>query len=790
LSTSPLGTQAAEGLALEIRGAVQGIGFRPWILRTARALGLRGRVRNLPGAVEVEAFGSGTALRALRKRIEASDLPGLTLEHVAVRALLGGSAPPDFRVERDSAARAARGDPTPALVPDLPVCRDCLDELRDASSRRYRYPFTHCARCGPRYTISRLLPWDRAHTAMADFPLCETCAAEYADPDDRRFHAEGTSCPRCGPRLLALAPGGEARAGGAAALELARETLRTGGALAVLGLGGFQLACDATCEAAVSRLRRRKRRGRKPFAVMVESLAEAEKHAALDPDERALLGSIERPIAIVKRRPDSPLARALAPGSPLLGLMLPTTPLHALLLEDAARPLVMTSGNRSGEPIAHRVEDAVERLGDVADLILAHDRAIEHPCDDSVVRVAARAPLLLRRARGFVPRPIRLARPVQGPVLAVGAHWSNAACLVVGDRAWPGVHVGDLESPESLDFLERSIDDLLAWVGVEPEIVAHDAHPHYESTRLARRRFGARCVAVQHHHAHLTSVLAESRETGPALGLVWDGTGLGDDGASWGGELLLGGADGVRRLATLRPLRLAGGDRAVREVWRIALAALDDAFAGAPPPEALALLAGVAGEGVAALLASGLACPRAHGMGRLFDAVGSLVLGRREASFQGEVALALESEAQGCRGPAYPFALDRDASPWQLDWRPALRALVADLLAGEAAHRVAQRFHGTLIDAGVAALRQASRAFGASTVALSGGCFQNRILVEGLVGELAAQHRVLRHRQLPPGDGGLALGQALVADAQRAAARRQPTREASAGTREAGAACV
>jgi hydrogenase maturation protein HypF len=440
----------------------------------------------------------------------------------------------------------------------------------------------------------------------------------------------------------------------------------------------------------------------------------------------------------------------------------------------------MTSGNRSGEPIVHRVSEAPERLGGAVDLILAHDRAVEHPCDDSVVRVAARAPLVLRRARGFVPRAIRLARSVRSPVLAVGAQWSNTVCVAVGDRAWPGVHVGDLESPESLDFLERSIEDLLAWLRVEPELVAHDAHPQYESTRLARRLYGSRCVAVQHHHAHLASVLAESRESGPVLGLVWDGTGLGDDGTAWGGELLLGGLDAARRVATLRPLRLPGADRAVREVWRLALSALDDAFAGAPPLEALALFTAVgreARERVGALLASGVACPPAHGMGRLFDAVGSLVLARPKAGFQGELAMGLEGAARGRSGPAYPFELDRDVSPWQIDWRRTLRALVADRCAGGGAALVAQRFHGTLIDAGVAMVREASRAWSVSPVALSGGCFQNRILVEGLVARLGPERRVLRHRQLSPGDGGLALGQALAADAMQRSAALRPRPE-------------
>lgn len=762
------------GMELEIRGAVQGVGFRPWIVRTARSLGLRGHVRNLSGGVRVEAFGCADALADLCARVEAAELPGLLLEHLSVRPLIPPPmVPSGFEVRVSRADEGGDSCGALPLVPDLPVCGACLDELRDASSRRHRYPFTHCAACGPRYTVARALPWDRERTALADFPLCEACAAEYDDPDDRRFHAEATACPDCGPRLAALGPDGGLRDEGPAALVLAHQILGAGGALALLGMGGFQLACDATNERAVSRLRKRKRRGRKPFAVMVRSLAEAEKHAVLDADERALLTSLPRPIALVRRRNDSQIARSVAPGveGGLLGLMLPTSPLHALLLDDMERPLVMTSGNHSGEPIVHRVADAPARLGGVVDLILAHDRVVERPCDDSVARIAAGAPIVLRRARGFVPRAIRLARPVRCPVLAVGSQWSNTACVAVGDRAWPGVHVGDLDSPESVDFLERSIEDLLGWLGVRPELVAHDLHPHYESTRLAQRLPGVRQVAVQHHHAHLASVLAEHREVGPVLGLVWDGTGLGHDGTGWGGELLLGGLAAVQRLGTFRPLRLAGGDRAMREVWRASLAALDDAFGGDPPLEALALFREVGSaqrDAVRAVLGSGVACPIAHGVGRLFDAVGALLLAQPQASFQGELAMALEAAARGRSGQTYPYALDCARTPWQLDWRPALRALVSDLLAGRPRYEIAQRFHGTLVDAGAALVREASRRYGLRTVALSGGCFQNRILVEGLIAGLGREHEILRHAQLPPGDGGLSLGQALAADAMEA----------------------
>jgi hydrogenase maturation protein HypF len=762
------------GVELEIQGGVQGIGLRPWIVRTARGLGLRGRVRNLADGVRVQAFGSAEALAKLSECLETARLPGLSIERMGARRLVDPPAPPpDFQVETSHAPVGGAPSAATPLVSDLPVCETCLDETRDPSSRRYRHPFTHCAACGPRYTVARALPWDRERTALADFPLCRACADEYADPADRRFHAEATTCPRCGPRLVALAPGGAERAEGEAALGLACEVLRGEGSVALLGIGGFQLVCDATSERAVARLRRRKRRGAKPFAVMVDSLAEAGKHAVLDPAERALLTSLARPIVLAARRDDAGIARGVAPGpgGALLGLMLPTTPLHALLLDDVARPLVMTSGNRSGEPIVHRVCEAPLRLGGAVDLILAHDRAVERPCDDSVTRVAVGAPLLLRRARGFVPRPIRLARPLRRVVLAVGSQWSNVPCVAVGDRAWPGTHVGDLESPESVDLLARSAEELLAWLGVRPELVAHDLHPGYESTRLAgelsRCLPGVRAVAVQHHHAHLASLLGETRAEGPVLALVWDGTGLGYDGASWGGELLWGGSGAAQRIATLRPLRLPGGDRAVREVWRTALAALDDAFDGTPPLASLALfdaLAPDAVERVRALLASGQACPPAHGVGRLFDAVAALVLARAQGSFQAELAIALEGAARGACGAAYPFAIDREGTPWQLDWRPTLRAVVADLLAGRPARGIAARFHGTLVDAGAALLRRAAALRPGTAFAITGGCFQNRILVEGIVRALPGQ-RILRHQKLPPGDGGLALGQALVADA-------------------------
>lgn len=767
------------GLLLELRGSVQGVGFRPWVRRTARALAVRGSVANAPDGVRIEAFGSEAALAAFRARLEAPPLPGAAVESVACRPLEAAAEAEDFEIAASRTRDAERAADV-ALAPDLPSCPACLEELANPSSRRHRHPFVACASCGPRYTIVRALPWDRERTAMADFPLCPSCAAEYRDPEDRRFHAESTSCPACGPSLRSLDADGGARALGAAALSDTLDVLREDGIVAVQGVGGFHLACDARSEAAVQRLRARKRRPRRPLAVIVASLAEAEKHAVIDSAERELLCGDARPIVLLRRRPDSSLAPSLAPDSDRVGLLLAHTPLQVLLLEGFGEPLVMTSANRSGEPMVHRPQDAVSRLAGVCDRMLANDREIVSPCDDSLAISAASGPIVLRRSRGWVPRPIRLARSVREPVLAVGGHWSNTVCVAAGERAWPSAHVGDVESPDSVARLEETVRRWLEWLALSPQVVAHDLHPGYESTRLAQGFDGVRRVAVQHHHAHMAAVLGEHGVAEPALALVWDGTGAGLDGSAWGGELLLGDLGAARRLATFRPIALAGGDRAVREPWRLSLALLQDAFDGDAPLEAFALFDLVAPEqrdAVAALVTRPGLCVPAHGVGRYFDAVAALLLRRPMASYSGDLAQSLNFCATGRPAPAYPFALDREASPWQIDLRPAVRALVDELLDGAPVARIADRFHATLATAGEAVVREALGVLpetgaavgrGGARVALAGGCFANPILLGGLEGRLAGDCRVLRPLQLPPGDGGLAFGQALVADAQAA----------------------
>ena len=762
------------GRRIEIEGIVQGVGFRPWVYRLAREEGIAGRVRNGSGGVTIEAFGSDAALEAFLGRLEVSPPPASTIRHIGWQELPEESTA-EFRIVES----AEEGDRRVSIPADLATCDDCLREIFDPSNRRYRYPFTNCTNCGPRFTIAEDVPYDRAATTMAGFAMCLACRREYEDPSDRRFHAQPNACPECGPRLSLLDAGGEIVAA-RDPLRFATWALAAGRIVAIRGLGGFHLACRATSAAAVCRLRDRKRREAKPLAVMVRDLEAARELAELTPGEETLLSSPERPIVLASRRAGSALAEEVAPENPLVGLLLPYTPLHHLLLAEIGFPLVMTSGNLSEEPIAYRNGEAVERLRGIADLFLVHDREIESFCDDSVARVIDGAPMVLRRSRGFVPRPVSVPTPFRTPVLACGGDLKNTFCLGVGDRAYLGPHLGDLENLVTLEAWREAIQRLARFVGVEPEIVAHDLHPGYHSTRIAGDLASQGRVAVQHHHAHLVSCLAEHGRTGPAVGIVFDGTGYGTDGTAWGGEILEGDASGYERLATLRPVVLAGGETAIREVWRIGLALLLDAYDGEPPEEAFRLLDAPKERRrqVVRLLAASplfrdpdvptsrhpdLPLALARGVGRYFDGVGALVLGRGRSRFEGEVAAALNHHATATPGEPYPWDLGVASGISTIDLRPTIRALVSDLLLGEPEGRVAGRFHETLV-AAAGEIAEAEARKGRLPVALSGGCFQNDLLTKGLRARLAgAGIEVLLHREVPAGDGGLALGQAVVA---------------------------
>ena len=744
--------------AIRVRGAVQGVGFRPTVFRLARARGLAGFVRNDGRGVLVEVEGPAAEVGGFPAllRADAPPLARIDAIEVAPLAALGERG---FRVAASGRAPEALA----AIPPDAAPCDACVRELLDPSDRRYRYPFVNCTDCGPRFTIVRALPYDRARTTMAAFRLCPACRAEYEDPASRRFHAEPTACPACGPRLALEVPGA-APAVGEAALRGAIAALRAGAIVAVKGLGGWLLAVDARDEAAVARLRVRKRRPDRPFAVMARDLAEAARVAALDADAAALLGSRARPIVVAPARAGAGVAPSVAPGLGDLGVMLPCTPLHHLLLAEGPPLVVMTSGNGAGEPIARTDAEARAALGPIADALLGHDREIHARADDSVLRAAPGGAIPIRRARGFVPDPIPL---LDGgpPLLAVGAEQKSAVCVVRAGVAHLSGHVGDLSHPAARRLFEETIAKLEALLGVRPAAVAHDLHPDYAATRWAVAS-GLRRVAVQHHHAHVASCLAEHGRAGPALGVAFDGTGCGPAGEAWGGEILLADLRGFRRVAHLRAIALPGGEAAIREPWRLACAALLDAG------EPLDLVPAEPGRvaTVRRMLERRFACPPATGAGRWFDAVAALCGGRARVSYEGQAAA--ELEALSARGAWQPYPFEVAPGPAdEIDLRPTVRALAADLRRGASPGEIAARFHETLGAAVLAACVRARRAHGISVVALSGGCFQSRLLLGICAARLeGAGFEVLRHRKVPPNDGGVALGQAAVA-ARRLAER-------------------
>ncbi|WP_432825971.1 carbamoyltransferase HypF [Dactylosporangium sp. CA-092794] len=760
---------------IEVRGTVQGVGFRPFVYRLGRDLGLDGWVRNEGGLVLLEAAGPAGAMRRLAARLRTDAPPQARVSEVRVDPVSGvaPAAGSGFRVD-PSTARGPGAAGRPGWVPpDLATCDACLAELFDPQDRRYRYPFVNCTDCGPRATIVDALPYDRAGTTMRAFAMCPACTAEYAEPADRRFHAEPIACPACGP---ALTWGGRPR--GERALSAGEELVGRGGILALKGLGGYQLVCDATSEPAVARLRARKRRPAKPFAVMVADLPAARSIAVVDAAEADLLTSVARPIVLLRPRPGHPLAAAVAPGAARIGVFLPAAPLHHLLLADLARPLVVTSGNLADEPIAIGDAEARARLGGVADGFLGHDRAIRARYDDSVARVVAGRPSLLRRARGYAPEPVPLPLAAPEPVLAVGGQLKHAFTLADGGVAVVGPHTGDLERHEAMEAFTAGVAHLSRVTGIVPAVVAHDLHPGYASTQYAKALPASLRIGVQHHHAHVASCAAEHGITGPYLGVAYDGLGLGDDGTLWGGEVLLADLGSYRRLARFGRAPLPGGAAAVRRPARMALGYLFGAepFADDGSRERLERLAGPllrrlpAGEvaDVRRMVAAGVNCPVASSAGRLFDAVAALLGIRDDAGYEGEAAVALEACAAGHPGAG--------ALPWRLAVRdglvvfdpvPTLLALLEAARDGAAAGPLAAAFHATVAAVTVAVCCDAAAGHGTSAVCLSGGVMQNQLLVEALVAGLSAAGLTpLVNERVPPNDGGISYGQAAVAAAR------------------------
>ncbi len=768
-------------LRLSIQGAVQGVGFRPFVYRLATELDLTGWVVNDTSGVFIELEGPPAVLAHFLSRLPA-ELPPRAFVHSLESEWLEPAGYDRFEIRHSHNL----GAKTALVLPDLATCPDCLAEVLAPTDRRFRYPFTNCTNCGPRFSIIRALPYDRPHTTMAGFTMCPDCRREYEDPRNRRFHAQPNACPVCGPRLwFGERQGGDGHGAadgsfvplvaGDDALRATVEALRRGLIVAVKGLGGFHLMADATNEEAVARLRARKRRGDKPFALMVRDLTMARRLCQVSPTAAALLGAVEAPIVLLPRAAEtadrpSPVAEAVAPGNPNLGLMLPYTPLHHLLLRDLDRPVVATSGNRSDEPICTDNDEALTRLADLADAFLLHDRPIARHVDDSVAWIVDDTPRLLRRARGYAPLPVRLAAPVP-TILAVGGHLKNTVALSVGRQVFISQHIGDLETAEAMAAFERVIADFLRLYEAEPVAIAHDLHPAYASTRYALDIPPETVprIPVQHHHAHLAACLAEHGVAEAVLGVTWDGTGYGPDGTVWGGEFLLGDARDYTRVAHLRPFRLPGGDAAVHEPRRVALALLWERYGErAWAWEDLAPVAACTPSErrvLARMVAGGFRAPWTTSMGRLFDGVAALIGLQQRVSYEGQAAMRLEFVTDPTEKGAYPFELmpAPAASGWMLDWGPLIEAVIADVRRGIPAGVVAGRFHNALVDV----LVRVAQAVGHPRVALTGGCFQNRLLTERALAALrAAGFDVLLHRQVPPNDGGISLGQIAVAAAR------------------------
>ena len=752
---------------LRVRGVVQGVGFRPFVHRAASALHLRGWVRNDPQGVLIRAIGAREGIDLLLYALHHEAPRAARVQSVEVE-LTSNSGPPvgeDFEI---APSGQAGGVVEAAVPPDIGMCADCRSELLDPQDRRYRYPFINCTQCGPRYSILESLPYDRPSTTMQVFPMCPECQREYDEPDSRRFHAQPNACPACGPQVRLTNANGGVLASRDHAVRLAAQLLADGAILAVKGVGGYHLMVDATSERTVAELRRRKQRAEKPFAVMFRDLDALDKYAEVSAEAARLLVSPAAPIVLVRRYRDAALAPSVAPSNPWLGALLPYAPLHVLLMRDGKHPLVATSANLADEPLCTNVAEAHARLERIADAFLDHDRPIAHPVDDSVLRPARGGPVILRRARGYAPVPLRLPAAMTGHWLCAGAQMKSALAVVAGERLVLSPHIGDLDDVATLDVYRRTAGMLCELHGTTFTAVACDKHPDYASTRFALGT-GLPRVAVQHHLAHVLACLLEHGQAADGvLGIAWDGTGFGEDGTVWGGEFILLEHGVARRFGRMRQFRLAGGDAAVRDPRRVALGLLHEMR-----DERFGQLAADFGlrskdtEVLRAMLSHGLNSPVTSSAGRLFDAVGALLgLGLRN-QFEGQTPLAVEAAAtEGCDGALFPLPLPlRDVAAGggavcELDWQPLVEKLLSCRALGAETGALAASFHHALARGMVEVAQRA----GVGTLVLTGGCFQNTLLLELAATELrSAGFRVLTHHELPPNDGNIAAGQALGA---------------------------
>lgn len=752
-------------ISVRVEGIVQGVGFRPHVHALARRLRLAGWVGNDDGGVFIEAEGEPEDLARFQADLR-EQAPPLAAIHRMTATRIPARGERGFRI----AVSPQGSEPATLVSPDAATCGDCLAELFDPADRRFLHPFINCTNCGPRFTVVKDVPYDRPATTMAGFAMCGECEREYLDPGDRRFHAQPICCPGCGPTLRLLDPGGRPLPGDP--IEEAAGLLRSGRVLAVKGLGGYHLAVGAADEDAVRTLRTRKHREEKPFAVVVPDLEAARALCELDPEAEALLAGPQSPIVLLPRRPGAAVAEGVAPGHRRLGLMLPYTPVHHLLARAFAGPYVLTSGNLSDEPIAHRDGDALDRLGGLADGFLVHDRPIHVRGDDSVILPGPGRSITLRRSRGYAPQPVMLTDPAPRHVLACGAELKHTFCVVRERQAFVSHHIGDLENYETMWSFIEGVEHFRRLFGITPRLLAHDLHPEYLSTKYALDTEGADLVAVQHHHAHIASCLADNQERGPVIGVAFDGLGYGDDDTLWGGELLVADLVDFTRAGRLTPVPLPGGTAAIRQPWRMAAAHLDSAYGGAPPEDLQVRSRNQERwADVTALARSGTNAPLASSAGRLFDAVASILGLGDTVAYEGQAAIALEQSADPAEQAAYPAGL-LDGDLVTIDSGELVRAVVEDVRAGVSPAIISARFHHGLAAATAAGCVRLRAATGLSTVALSGGVFQNQLFLAALAGRLeSGGFRVLTHRRIPPNDGGISLGQAAVAVARDAADR-------------------
>lgn len=766
-----------------VRGAVQGVGFRPFIYRLAQELGLTGWVQNSTEGVSIHVEGADHTLEDFLVRVESEKPPSSVIQSFEY-SIVDPVGHTRFEIRQSDPS----GEKSTLVLPDIAVCAACRNETWDPSNRRFRYPFTNCTNCGPRFSIIEALPYDRVNTSMRAFEMCSACQQEYADPGNRRFHAQPNACPDCGPQLALWDQEGKQLALGDTALRLGADTLRQGGILALKGLGGFQLIVDARNEDAVRRLRKRKRREEKPFALLCPSLEAVAELCNVSRLEARLLKSPESPIVLLERRNGGrsegtarTLCASVAPNNPYLGIMLPYTPLHDLLMGDLGFAVVATSGNLTDEPICIDELEALDRLGDVADRFLVHDRPIVRHVDDSIVRVIRGRETILRRARGYAPLPVRYERELP-TTLAVGGHLKNTIAVSVGKNVFLSQHIGDLETPEAFSAFQRVVADFEQLYSAAPERVVSDMHPDYLSTRWAGHAEALR-VQVQHHEAHVAACMADNELRPPVLGVAWDGTGYGRDGTVWGGEFLLVRDRRFERVAALRRFRLPGGEAAIRQPWRTALGVLFEVF-GASLFEMSDLLPvdRIAPEQrtvMSQMLEKGFHAPLTSSAGRLFDAVASIAGLRHESHFEGQAAMELEFTAERDVADAYPLEI-RPGAECVVDWEPMIIEILRDVERAVATETIAAKFHNGL----AATIVEVAERVGVEKVALTGGCFQNRRLTEKTVQGLSDRgFRPYWHQRVPPNDGGISLGQIVAAAMQVELDRSDQPDESSKGAR-------